>query len=116
MESYLRDKSFTFHSKRLIEELRVFIWMHGKGQAQNGYNDDLVLSLSMGLFIRDTASRFAQIGRDLASASLLNFRKTGDQQYGGGQWISGGNPYKIDDAYTELACLLCSILLLTIRH
>ena len=99
MESYLRDKSFTFHSKRLLEELRVFIWMHGKGQAQNGYNDDLVLSLSMGLFIRDTASRFAQIGRDLASASLLNFRKTGDQMYGGGQWIPGGNPYKIDDAH-----------------
>jgi len=73
--------------------------MHGKGQAQNGYNDDLVLSLSMGLFIRDTASRFAQIGRDLATASLLNFRKTGDQQYGGGQWIPGGNPYKMDDVH-----------------
>ncbi len=100
MESYLRDRAFTFYSKRLVEELRVFIWMHGKAQSQSGYNDDLVMSTSMGLFIRDTAARFSQIGRDLATASLMNIRKTGNEMYGGGAWISGGgNPYAIKDNY-----------------
>ena len=100
MESYLRDKSFTFYSKRLIEELRVFVWLHGKSQAQNGYNDDLVMSMSIGLFIRDTAARFSQMGRDLASASLLNIKRTGHEMYGGGTWIANdGNPYIIKDSH-----------------
>jgi hypothetical protein len=57
MESYIREKAFVFHSKRLLEELRVFIWMNGKAQSQNGYNDDLVMALGMGLFTRDTAMK-----------------------------------------------------------
>jgi hypothetical protein len=98
MESYLRDRSFTFHSKRLLEELRVFIWLHGKAQAQNGYNDDLTMSLAIGLFIRDTASRFSQMGADLASASLMNIKKTGGEMFGGGRWIKNGDPYSVDDS------------------
>jgi hypothetical protein len=59
MESYIREKTFQFYSKRLLEELRVFIWLNGKAQAMNGYNDDLVMALGMGLYLRDTASRLA---------------------------------------------------------
>ena len=70
MESYIREKSFIFHSKRLLEELRVFIWLHGKAQAQNGYNDDLVISCGTGLFIRDTAMKFFQQGMNLTRVSL----------------------------------------------
>jgi hypothetical protein len=36
--------------------------INGKAQAQNGYNDDLVLSLASGLFIRDTALNFYKQG------------------------------------------------------
>jgi hypothetical protein len=55
---YTREKSCVIRSKRLIEEMKVFIWKNSKAQAQDGYNDDLTMSFSMGLYLRDTALRF----------------------------------------------------------
>jgi hypothetical protein len=72
LESSLRDKQFVFHSKRQLEELRTFIWEHGKAQAQNGYNDDLTMALSFGLYIRDTALVYHQNGMDMTRATLSN--------------------------------------------
>jgi hypothetical protein len=70
---YIRDKSVTIQSKRLLEELRTFIWKNGKAQAQEGYNDDLVISAATALYIRDTALRLRQQGMDLARAQLSSF-------------------------------------------
>jgi len=72
LESTLRDKQFIFQSKRMLEELRTFIWDNGKAQAQNGYNDDLTLALSFGLYIRDTALVYHQNGMDMTRATLNN--------------------------------------------
>jgi len=55
METYFREKSIVARSVRLYDELCVFIWNGVKAEAMKGYNDDLVMSLSMGLWIRDTA-------------------------------------------------------------
>jgi hypothetical protein len=96
MESYIREKVFIFHSKRLLEELRVFIWMHGKAQAQNGYNDDLTMSLGMGLFTRDTAMKFFEHGIDLSKAMLSNVSKTSHESL---PLLPSGqaNPYMMND-------------------
>ena len=72
LESSLRGKEFIFHSKRTLEELRTFIWHHGKAQAQGGYNDDLVMALSFGLYVRDTALVYHQNGIDMTRATLNN--------------------------------------------
>lgn len=53
--------------------MRVFIWNNGKAEAQSGYNDDLVMSFAIGLYIRDTALRLRQQGIDLARAQLSSF-------------------------------------------
>ena len=49
------------HSNRLIDELFVFIYktgiIHAKEEAMQGYNDDLVMSYSIALWVRDTALR-----------------------------------------------------------
>jgi hypothetical protein len=76
MEAYIRDRAFIFRSKRLLEELRVFIWNNGKAQAQVGYNDDLVMALGIGLFTRDTGVKFAQQGMDLTRASIGGMSST----------------------------------------
>ena len=76
MEAYIRDRAFVFRSKRLLEELRVFIWNNGKAQAQTGYNDDLVMALGIGLFTRDTGVKFAQQGMDLTRASIGGMSST----------------------------------------
>ena len=72
MEAYIRDRAFVFRSKRLLEELRVFIWHNGKAAAQTGYNDDLVMALGIGLFTRDTGVKFAQQGMDLTRLAINN--------------------------------------------
>jgi hypothetical protein len=103
MEAYIRDRQFTFHSKRLLEELRVFIWMHGKAQAQNGYNDDLVMALGMGLFTRDTAMKFHEQGMKLTRAAVDGIIKTGGEDSYQGPMLPSGqsNPYMISDGHGQ---------------
>lgn len=97
MESYIREKVIIFRSRRLLEELRVFIWMNGKGQAQGGYNDDLVMSLGIGLFIRDTAMKFYQMGNDLTKATLTGISKTTENGIYVNQPKGFINPYMVPD-------------------
>jgi len=98
LESYIREKSLTIRSKRLLEELKVFIWKNGKAQSQNGYNDDLVMAMSMGMYIRDTSLKFRQQGLELTRAALGNIRRNSDYSQGGAYNInkSNNNPYSID--------------------
>ena len=70
---YAREKACIIRSKRLIEEMKVFIWKNSKAQAQEGYNDDLVMSFSMGLYLRDTALRFRKHNMEQDRASLTGF-------------------------------------------
>ena len=53
----MREKSVIIQSMRTLEELTTFIWNDSKPEAMSGYNDDLVMSLAIGLWIRDTALR-----------------------------------------------------------
>jgi phosphoglucomutase len=100
MESYIRDKHFIFHSKRLLEELRVFIWINGKAQAQNGYNDDLVMALGMGLFTRDTGVKYHMQGLDSARAALAGISSTGGGASLGPIMPNGTpNPYQMETQY-----------------
>jgi len=72
LEIYFRERSVKIKSIRTINELFVFLWINGKAQAQRSYNDDLVISLAMGLFVRDTALRMRQVGIDLTKKALIN--------------------------------------------
>jgi hypothetical protein len=63
-------------SKRLLEEMKVFIWRNGRAEAQGGYNDDLVMAFGIGMYLRDTSLRFQQQSQDLTRASLNSFKAT----------------------------------------
>jgi intein/homing endonuclease len=96
LELYFREKAIRIYSKRTIAELETFIWENGKAQAMKGYNDDLILSLGIGLWVRDTALRLRQEGIDITKASLNHlsmnkmdqtpFYKTQTAQRGREQW------------------------------
>ena len=73
MIEYIREKSVTIQSKRLMQEMRVFVWKNGKPQAQDRYNDDLIMSCATALYVRDTALKLRQQGIDLARAQLSSF-------------------------------------------
>lgn len=64
LEDYLLDDSLIINSKRTTSELYTFIWKNGKPQAMSGYHDDLVMSLSIGLFIRDTAIKLESLSKE----------------------------------------------------
>jgi len=84
LDAYMREKSVTIQGQRTMEELRTFIWKNGRAEAQTGYNDDLVMSLATGCYVRDTALKFAQQGIDLTNATLRNWKKSAPGVYTGG--------------------------------
>ena len=54
MEEFMRNKLIKLYSNRLISEMKTFIWHNGRPQAMRGYNDDLIMSLAIGCWVRDT--------------------------------------------------------------
>lgn len=56
-----------------MSEMRVFVWKNGKAQAQDRYNDDLIMACATALYVRDTALKLRQQGIDLARAQLSSF-------------------------------------------
>ena len=71
LDNYIKDKDILIRSNRLIDELFTFIWNNGKAEAMKGYNDDLTMALSIGLWVRNTALRLRQEGIDL-TRNMLN--------------------------------------------
>jgi len=55
LEEFIRNKLITIYSSRTMREIQTFIWNNGKPQAMRGYNDDLVMSLAIACWVRDTA-------------------------------------------------------------
>ena len=76
MELYIREKSCIIRSKRLLDELFVFIYRNGRPEAASGYNDDLVMSFCEGLWVRDTALRLRQAGIEINRAAVNNIKST----------------------------------------
>ncbi len=72
----MRERACVIQSRRTLEELRTFIWKHGKAQASDGYNDDLVMSFCIGLWLRDTSLKLRQQGIELNKRTLSQFQKT----------------------------------------
>jgi hypothetical protein len=95
LDSYMNEKEILIRSSRLIDEMFTFIWNNGRAEAMKGYNDDLIMALSIGLWVRNTALRLRQEGIDL-TRSMLNASQI--SKYEG--FISTGhmtkNPYEMD--------------------
>jgi hypothetical protein len=68
LEQYFRDKSVNIYSSRMLGELETFVWKTGKVEAMTGYNDDLCMSLGIGLWVRDTALKLRQQSQDYSRA------------------------------------------------
>jgi len=100
MVSYIHEKSVVVQSKRLLEELRTFVWKNGKAQALGGYNDDLTIAFGIAMFLRDTALHFRQQGLDMARAAIGGIHSTNYQApniYTSNKGVK--NPYEIDDGH-----------------
>ena len=108
MEEYTREKLVKLYSNRLIDELFVFIYKTGmiqaKAEAMEGYNDDLVMSFAIALWIRDTALRIQKDQNDQQWALMGSILKNNgnkpekDESAGFGVGTKGPkkNPYEVE--------------------
>jgi hypothetical protein len=101
LEAYMRERACIIQSRRTLEELRTFVWKHGKAQANDGYNDDLIMAFGIGMFLRDTALKFSQTGMDLTRASLGGIGRisynTGATSVYSPHSPQSNNPWHMDD-------------------
>ena len=104
LTDYFREKSVIVRSSRLIDELFTFIYMNGRAEAMKGYNDDLTMAFSIGLWVRDTALRLRQEGIDLTKSAVGGITShTYNGIYGGGNTMED-DPWKMraGDGFEDL--------------
>ncbi len=75
LEMYIRDGLVDVKSIRTINELSTFIWNGPKAEAMSGHNDDLIMALAIGIWIRDTALRLKLQSQDLNKVMLDSVKK-----------------------------------------
>lgn len=51
---HMREGSLILHSQRLLAEMKTFIVKGDRPEAEQGYNDDLIMALALALYVRDT--------------------------------------------------------------
>jgi hypothetical protein len=93
---YIGDRSVIIRSKRLLEEMKVFIWKNGRPEAQTGYNDDLVMSFGIGMYLRDTSLKFQQQSIDLSRAALNNISSNKHGYSGAYSGNNNQNPFNMN--------------------
>jgi hypothetical protein len=101
LDTYMSEKDILIRSGRLIDEMFTFIWQNGRAEAMKGYNDDLIMALAIGLWVRNTALRLRQEGIDLTK-NMLNSAHVA--KYSG--MITTGhlnsNPYEMEVGNKEI--------------
>ena len=73
LEETLRTKQIVIRSSRFYEEMKTFVWQGKKAQARKGANDDLVMSLAIGVWLYDTDPNYAKQTTDINAAMLAGF-------------------------------------------
>jgi hypothetical protein len=76
LEEFFREESVVVRSNRLIDELLTFVYINNRAEAMAGYNDDLVMSFAIGLWVRDTALRLRTEGIELTKKTLSRMNDT----------------------------------------
>jgi hypothetical protein len=55
LEEHIRENKTIIRSRRLISELRTFVYKNGRPDHMEGYNDDIVMAYAMAIFIVQTS-------------------------------------------------------------
>ena len=98
LEEYVRNKLIKPRSNRLFSEVKTFIWNNGKPQAMRTYNDDLIMSLAIGCWVRDTALEVSQKETEYQKAMLAGMYSTNKTL---NTAIKGMNEYRKRETITE---------------
>jgi hypothetical protein len=73
LEQYVRTHDIKINSSRTVEELKTFVMKEGgRPEALRGYNDDLVMSLAAGIWIREEAFLFSYKSDEMTKAMIAS--------------------------------------------
>jgi len=99
LEEFIRNNMITIYSARAVSEFKTFIWNNGKPQAMRSYNDDLVMSLAIACWVRDTVVTVSK--RDIKYAqAILNSMTYANTQIN--TTIKGMHGYKRDEMHDKM--------------
>ena len=77
LEEFIRNGLITVMSNRFAGELKTFVWNNGKPEAMRGYNDDLIMAMAIGCWVRDTALVANKRDAEYREALLSGISKSG---------------------------------------
>ena len=98
-EEFIRNKIITIYSQRTLNEIRTFIWNNGRPEAMRSYNDDLVMSLAIACWIRDTAIATSRRDTKYAEAMLSSIVNASTKM---NTTIPGMHGYKNQETHDRL--------------
>jgi len=70
LEQVIRNKEIRVYSSRFYEEVKTFVWKNNKAQAMRDKNDDLILSLAIGLWLYETTPNRNKSSFDINQAMI----------------------------------------------
>ena len=76
LEEFIRNQLITIYSARLFNEMKTFVWNHGKPQAMKKYNDDLIIACAIGCWVKDVAFTVNQRELEYKKAFLNCMKKS----------------------------------------
>jgi hypothetical protein len=68
LEEFIRNGLIKIYSSRVLAEMKTFVWNNGRAESMRSYNDDLIMALAVGCWVRDTALAANQRDSDYAKA------------------------------------------------
>ena len=76
MDTFLINNLIKINSVRFANEMKTFIWNHGRPQAQRRHHDDLIMACAIGCWIKDTVMTVNTKGVASSKAMVSCFRKS----------------------------------------
>lgn len=76
LEEVIRNKQIKIYSTRFYDELKTFIWKGNRAQAMKGYNDDLVISMAIGMWLYDVSAEYSKNTKGINQAMLDAMKMT----------------------------------------
>jgi hypothetical protein len=77
LEEFIRNSLINIMSNRFAGELKTFVWNNGRPEAMRGYNDDLIMAMAIGCWVRDTALVANKRASEYNKALLDGISKSG---------------------------------------
>ncbi len=99
LEEFIRNQLININSSRTLEELKTFIWNNGKPQCMKGYNDDLVMSLAILCWVKDTALTTNERQLEYAKAFIGSMKVSKTKL---NTTIPGMEGYKKDEDFAKI--------------